>query len=151
MKKSKKILFGILYWIWQLTWGALMTIPGLLITGFCIVFLGGTPRKNGFSYIVEIGGNWGGLELGAVALCGNYYGTSYWDEIRFHEGGHNFQNLWWGPLMPFVIGIPSGCRYWYQRIMQSRGKIFPSGWYYKAWFESQANKLGQNIIPIIEK
>lgn len=34
-----------------------MTIPGLLITGFCILFLRGKPHRNGFSYIVEIGGN----------------------------------------------------------------------------------------------
>ena len=76
-KKILKILAGVGYWIVSLTWGALMTIPGLLITGFCILFLHGKPHRNGFSYIVEIGGNWGGLELGAVALCGRYYGTSY--------------------------------------------------------------------------
>ena len=56
-KKTLKILAGIGYWTVSLTWGALMTIPGLLITGFCILFLHGKPHRNGFSYIIEIGGN----------------------------------------------------------------------------------------------
>lgn len=29
-----------------------------------------------------------------------------------HEYGHGIQHLWWGPLFPFVIGIPSAARYW---------------------------------------
>ena len=66
----KKILFATLFWFLSLTWGLLMTVIGLLVTAFCIIFLKGKVHKNGFSYIVEIGGNWGGLNLGAVSLCG---------------------------------------------------------------------------------
>jgi fatty acid desaturase len=29
-----------------------------------------------------------------------------------HEYGHGIQHLWWGPLFPFVIGLPSAARYW---------------------------------------
>lgn len=34
MNKLNKILLGIIYWTIQLTWGALTTIPGLIITAF---------------------------------------------------------------------------------------------------------------------
>ena len=151
-KKILKILLGILYWIIQLTWGSLMTIPGLLVTGFCIAFLKGKPHKNGFSYIVEIGNDWGGLELGAVALCGNYFGTPYWDEIRCHEFGHSLfpQHLLMGPLFPFLVGIPSACRYWYQRIMLKKGKTFPQDWYDLFWAEKNASINGTKCINWIE-
>ncbi len=146
MNKAKKIILGILYWVWELTWGGLTTIPGLVVTAFCIIFLKGKPHKNGFSYIVEVGGNWGGLELGAVALCGRYYPGAWYEEVRLHEGGHGIQNLWWGPLMLFVICIPSAIRYWYQVIAIKRGKVFPIDWYERAWFEAQADRLGAKII-----
>ena len=34
-----------------------MTVIGFLVTGFCILFLKGKVHKNGFSYIVEVGGD----------------------------------------------------------------------------------------------
>ncbi len=121
----KKILLGTLYWIWSLTWGALMTIPGLLVTGFCILFLHGKPHKNG-----------------------SYYGTSYWEEISAHEFGHSLwhQHLLMGPLFPFLVGIPSACRYWYQRIMQEKyHKQFPADWYNRFWAEADATKMGLKV------
>ncbi len=149
----KKISLGILYWLIQLTWGALLTIPGLLITSFCIVFLKGKAHKNGFSYIVEIGSNWGGLELGAVALCGNYSKTneSWYQHTRKHEFGHSVQQLIFGPLQMFVVGIPSAVRYWYQRIERKKGKTFPSDWYDSAWFEGSATKWGTSWVEWIER
>ena len=77
---KKKVYLGILYWIWSLTWGGLMTYIGLIVT-FALHFvklIGKIFNKNlaikthinGWSIITEVGGNWGGLELGAVALCG---------------------------------------------------------------------------------
>lgn len=157
MKKLQKISLGILYWIWQLTWGALLTIPGLLITAFCIVFLKGKPHRNGFSYIVEIGGNWGGLELGAVALCGSYntkggpcYSPSAFEDTRRHEFGHTLQQLIFGPLTLFIVAIPSASRYWYHRIMRKKGKKFCLGWYDSAWFEFTASSWGYKAINWIE-
>lgn len=149
----KKVFLGILWWIWQLTWGGLMTIPGLIVTGFCIVLLKGKPHKNGFSYIVEIGNDWGGLELGAVALCGRYSESSpYWFEhTRKHEFGHAIQQLIFGPFQIFVVWIPSAIRYWYQRIAVSRGKIFSPDWYDSIWFEKTATKWGSAWVEKIEK
>lgn len=142
-----------LYWLVQLTWGGLLTIPGLLITGFCILFLKGTPHKNGYSYIVEIGGNWGGLEIGAVALCGRYSENdpAWYEHTRRHEFGHSIQQLIFGPFQVFIVGIPSACRYWYQRIARTHGKKFSSAWYDSIWFEGTATKWGTTWVNKIEK
>ena len=143
MNKFKKVLFGIMFWLVSLTWGALLTIPGLIITGFCILFLKGKVHRNGCSYIVEIEGNWGGLELGAVALCGSYsqvdgpcYDPYWFEHTRAHEFGHAIQHLILGPLQLFLIGIPSICRYWYDVL---HGLKHP---YDYAIFEYTASKYG---------
>ena len=107
---------------------------------------------NGCSLITEVGGNWGGVELGAVALCGNYSKTSkYWFEhTRRHEFGHAVQHLIFGPLFIFVVAIPSACRYWYQRIMQGKGKHFASDWYDSIWFEGGATRWGTKVVDWLE-
>ena len=107
---------------------------------------------NGCTFITEVGGNWGGLELGAFALCGNYSeSNSYWfDHTRKHEFGHAIQHLYLGPLFIFVVAIPSACRYWYQRIMQNKGKSFPSDWYDSVWFEGGATSTGTRIVEWLE-
>ena len=150
----KKILLGIAYWIGQLTWGLLMTLPGLLTALFILIFKRkrATFYRNGYSFIIEIGGNWGGLELGAIALCGNYSKTNpYWfDHTRKHEFGHSLQNLIFGPFQVFVVGIPSAIRYWYQRIMQKKGKYFAPTWYDSWWGEGTATKWGTKVVDKIE-
>lgn len=151
-KKWFKNLCGIFYWIISLTWGGLTTIPGLIITAFCIVFLHGKPHRNGWSYIVEVGGNWGGLELGAVSLCGTYYGRPFFDEVRYHEFGHSLfpQNLLMGPFFILLVGIPSACRYWYSRIREHNGWIEPEGWYERFWAEKYADIIGARVCKWIE-
>lgn len=151
MKKAKKICLGILYWILSLTWGILMTFIGLLVTGFVIIFLHGKPHRNGWSYIVEIGHNWGGLELGAVALCARY-STNFprsFDNVRKHEFGHSIQNIIWGPFFPFVIGIPSAIRYWYREYLYKHHKPITTD-YDSIWFEGQATRWGTKIVDWIE-
>lgn len=148
MSKSKIIIYKTLYWIVQLTWGALLTIPGLLITSFCIIFLKGKVHKNGFSYIVEIGGNWGGMDLGAVALCGNYSNVNkrHFEHTRRHEFGHSVQQLIFGPFLLFVIAIPSAVRYWYFRLTPNKKHQD----YDYVWFEYTASKWGFIWINKIE-
>lgn len=149
--KSK--ILAILYWIWSLTWNGFMTILGLFVTLFAIIFRKGRVRRNGYSIITVFGGNWGGLSLGAFSFCGNY-SESYWyfEEVRCHEFGHSLQGLIWGPLFIFVIGIPSVCRYLYYTIVTSRGMYeeFPEGWYDSAWFEGQATRWGTAAMIKIE-
>ena len=153
MEKFKKVLFGIMFWVVSLTWGVLLTIPGLLITGFCILFLKGKVHRNGCSYIVEVGGNWGGLDLGAVALCGNYSQTSpsWYEHTRRHEFGHAIQTLIFGPLQLFIVVIPSACRYWYDRLEKNHKSERGADWYDSIWFEGTASRWGTKFIDWIEK
>ena len=94
MKKFIKIILGILYWLGQLTLGILMTTIGLITALVCALFIENTKfHRNGFSFIIEVGDDWGGVSLGPVALCGHYYGYSFYDEVRTHEFGHSLQNI----------------------------------------------------------
>ena len=160
--KAKKILFCIMFWVISLTWGIIMTSIGLVITGVLnlVKLIAKLFKKdlkikthiNGCSLITEVGGNWGGVELGAVALCGNYSESNkYWFEhTRRHEFGHAVQHLIFGPLFIFVVAIPSACRYWYQRIMQGKGKHFASDWYDSIWFEGGATRWGTKVVDWLE-
>ena len=161
-KNIQKILFSIMFWVISLTWGILLTSIGglgtLILNGANLVAkLFGKDLKirthvNGCTLITEVGGNWGGLEMGAFAFCGRYteISPSWYEHTRRHEFGHSLQHLIFGPLFLFIVAIPSACRYWYQRIMQSKGKQFPSDWYDSIWFEGGATRWGTKVIDWFE-
>ena len=160
--KIKKVLFSIMFWVVSLTWGIIMTSIGLIATGSLnlVKLIAKLFKKdlkikthiNGCSLITEVGGNWGGVELGAVALCGNYSKSSpsWFDHTRKHEFGHAVQHLIFGPLFIFIVAIPSATRYWYQRIMQGKGKHFASDWYDSIWFEGGATRWGTKVVEWLE-
>ena len=100
------ILKRILFYIISFTWGGIMTAIGLLVLLFTLPF-GKFDIYHGRIY-KEIGKNWGGVELGCFFLCDE----GAWESTKEHESGHGLQNCIWGPLMPFVICIPSATRYW---------------------------------------
>ena len=62
--------------------------------------------------------------------------------MLYHESGHGIQNLLFGPLMPFVVSIPSAIRYWYREYLMKVKKIkcwnLPD--YDSIWFEGTATK-----------
>lgn len=147
----KKVLLGIAYWIVQLTWGILMNIIGLFATLFCLAFLKGKTHKNGYGLITEVKGNWGGVSLGAFALCGSYnqvdgpcYDPYWYEHTRCHEFGHSIQNMIFGPLFPFVVAIPSAIRYW----LFYFGKLHTE--YDGVWFERTATNWGTAWVSWIE-
>lgn len=148
----KKILLGILYWIGQLTWGIIMSLIGLITALICIIFLKGKVHRNGFTFIVEVGGNWGGINLGCVSLCGGYTTVcpdeNWFQHTRRHEFGHSLQNLIFGPLFPFIVAIPSAIRYHYQNYRSKKG--LPNKEYDAIWFEGMATKWGSKAIEKIE-
>lgn len=160
--KIKQILFSVMFWIVSCTWGIIMSTIGALATGgLNLVKIIGKwfgkdlrikTHRNGCSFITEVGGNWGGVELGAFALCGNYSEKhkAWFAHTRRHEFGHAIQHLYMGPLFIFIVAIPSATRYWYQRIMQKRGKKFPYGWYDSIWFEGGATKTGTKFVDWLE-
>lgn len=146
MYNFKKVLFTIFYWTVNCTWGALLTIPGALIFLFCVIFLKAKVHRNGCSWIAELGGNWGGLELGPFAICGTYStNNNYWfQHTRRHEFGHTIQLLIFGPFYLFVVGLPSVARYWYRR---KRVCTTP---YDAIWFEYTASKWGYKFVNWLE-
>lgn len=160
--KIKKILFSIMFWVVSCTWGIIMTTIGAVATvSLNLIKVIGTwfgkdlkikTHRNGCSFITEVCGNWGGLELGAFALCGNYSedNKDWFAHTRKHEFGHAIQHLYMGPLFIFIVAIPSAVRYWYKRIMQNNGKKFPNDWYDSIWFEGRATKTGKKFVDWLE-
>lgn len=143
----KKIILKVLYWILSLTWGAMLSIPGLI--GLCVFWAAGCPIiKNGFSYIVVVGNDWGGLNLGIISFV-EKSDEKYFQSTRRHEFGHSLQNIIFGPLQLFVVAIPSVIRYWYQTIRD--WKRLPNKDYDAIWFEGTATKYGTKAIDWIEK
>lgn len=139
----KKFLFYFL----SVTWGCVMTIiggfavAGLLITGH-------KPEKYGWCWHFKVGKNWGGVSLGLVFISDNTPS----EHTKMHEHGHSIQNCILGPLMPFVVGIPSAIRYWYREYLVRSGKkkyseLAP---YDSVWFEGDASRRGKNFIKSLE-
>lgn len=141
----------ILYWFIQITWGLLATLLGLFVFLYVIIFRKHKIHKNGYSFITEFGGNWGGLSLGVFSFCGNYSKDNvYWFEhTRAHEYGHSIQNMMFGPLFIFIVAIPSAIRYHYQNYRSKRG--LPNKEYDSIWFEGSATRLGERFIDKHER
>lgn len=95
-----------MYYFLQWTWGITMNIMGAIM---CLVALCCKWPIQKYRNGVEIlfPNNFGGLELGMFFVRGKDC-----PGVCPHEYGHGIQHLWWGPLFPFVIGIPSAARYW---------------------------------------
>lgn len=101
----KKFSYTI-YWILQWTWGFIMTfIGGVAALG--LILTGHKPHALGPNVYFTIGRDWGGVSFGPFFFCCENVSN----EILYHESGHSLQNIIWGPLMPFAIGIPSFVRY----------------------------------------
>lgn len=130
MKNLKRWQFYLL----SFTWGLPMSIAGCVVCGVLMCF-GYKPKRYGHGYHIEIGENWGGLNLGWFFLTNK--GAS--DRTKRHELGHGYQNactLGW--VFP-VFGIISAARYWLKRFGVRIN-------YYAWWFESQANKIGAEVM-----
>ena len=138
----KLILKRILFYIISFTWGGIMTTIGLVVLLVTLPF-GKFGVYHGRIY-KRIGKNWGGVELGCFFLCDN----SADEYILAHESGHGLQNCLWGPLMPFVICIPSAIRYWYREFIWhfNKEKFNKLPEYDAIWFEGQATKWGKKYV-----
>lgn len=128
------------YWFVQFTWGSFLTIPGSILF-ILLTLTGHQPRLFGYSLYVEIGKHWGGLNLGAFFFVQK--GAS--QALKSHEYGHAWQNLWLGPLMPFLITIPSAIRYHYWNYKKRKGYPLPP--YDAFWCEKWATELGAKFYP----
>lgn len=97
-----KTVKAILFWAASVTWGILMTIPGFFMF-IILLCCGKKPRVHKYAVFFEVGDNWGGVCLGPFFAVSRALGKSG----KEHEFGHSLQNIMFGPLFPFVCGIPS--------------------------------------------
>ena len=128
------------FYLLSFTWGLPLNLIGFIVA-LVMLCTGHKPRKWGYCYYFEVGENWGGLEFGVFFLVNKNPSN----HVRNHEFGHGIQNCYWGPLMPFVICIPSAIRYQYRNIRSRRGYINTTK-YDDFWAEGQATKWGTELI-----
>lgn len=114
-----KIFKGILFWLWSLTWGCVMTTFGLIVA-LALLITGHRPyRFHWYIYFQAGKKSWGGFECGPIFVTDR----SPLMRTKQHESGHGLQNLIFGPLMPFVVSVPSALRYWFRHIKSKKGHI----------------------------
>ncbi len=126
------------FWFYFLnfTWGLPLNLGGLLVA--CVMLLTGHKiRRWGPCFYFNVGKHWGGAEWGIFFLTDRVDSI----HIKNHEMGHAMQNCYLGPLMPFVVCLPSVSRYWARRIGE-RTKHPPKTGYDDIWFEGSATRLG---------
>ena len=110
------------YWLVSLTWGGVMTLLGAVIA-LVMLLSGHAPKKLGPNVYFEAGLGWGGMEYGAFF----FVARDASERTRLHEAGHGIQNLVLGPLMPFLVCVPSALRYWMRNCKTLAGKRAFSG------------------------
>ena len=137
-----------LYYLLACTWGIIMTLLGLIITvvlGIAKLFKANiTFKKYGFIYGIKVGPDyWGGFDTGLMYIRDQKSA----DGLDAHEFGHTFQNCILGPLFPFIVAIPSACRWWARTLFPKKN------WkaYVSAWFEDAASQCGRYAIKSIKK
>ena len=128
------------FYFLSFTWGFIMSFIGLIAIAV-LACMGRVHTFHGRLY-GTIGKGWGGVELGCFFICGEDCQS---DHLRGHECGHGIQNIIWGPLMPFVICIPSAIRYWYFEFYWRKHKRYPND-YDSIWFEGQATRWGKKYV-----
>ena len=126
---------GVFYAL-SLTWGCITTLGGALVA-LALLITGHRPKKWGYAWCFEAGRGWGGFSMGPFLVTCRDGGQ----RLRDHEFGHSIQNCRFGPLMPFLVSIPSSLRYHAHRIRRRRGRPLPP--YDAVWFEGQATRLGR--------
>ena len=129
-----------LFYFLSFTWGLPLTTIGCIIA-LALLVTGHKPKKWGYCYYFEIGHDWGGFECGPIFLANNNAS----EHIKNHELGHGMQNCKFGPLMLFVITIPSAIRYQYRMFKEKIGKPCTTD-YDDIWFEGNASYLGTEFM-----
>ena len=132
-----------LFYFLSFTWGLPMTLIGCIAA--TILFVAGyRPYKYGYCYCFEVGEGWGGVNLGIFILISK----THLERTKAHEHGHALQSCWFGPFMPFVVGIPSAIRYWYREwlVCSGRKQYVELPQYDSVWYEGSASELGHQFM-----
>jgi len=140
--KTRRML---LLWFLSLTWGLPAALAGAGMAVLCLA-RGLKPKLfHGNIYFEQVR-PYGSNNLGPFFFLGGNAG----EYTKCHEAGHGLQNILYGPLYLFVVGIPS--ELWYRRFQRVYAKEIASGkwpdaerWaaYEKCWVERQASVWGK--------
>lgn len=115
MKTLKKIIF----WLLSFTWGLPVTLVGALVA-IVLLITGHKPHRFYQNVYFCFGkGGWG-FEAGPFFFLSTDAADSLY--MKQHESGHGLQNIMFGPLMPFLVSIPSCIRFWYREWLVNSGR-----------------------------
>lgn len=134
------------YYLLSFTWGLFTTLAGALMA-LALILTGHKPHRWGYAWYFEVGHGWGGASLGPFFVKDKESGT----RLKNHEFGHSIQNCYFGPLMPFLVSIPSSIRYRvrdFQEKVLKRRDLKP---YDSIWFEGQATRLGCEFMDWLQE
>lgn len=138
----KNFAKAFVFYFIQLTWGLPVNIFGGLIFLWCVLVKKRRWQHFGYSYIVYLPWNAGGLSMGLFIFMKEGHKNPVWTyNTRIHEYGHTWQCLLLGPLYWIVIGLPSAI--WCNFFENYRKKNNVS--YYKLYCEGWANSFGQKF------
>ena len=139
---KRSALFDIFFYVIQWTWGFSVNIVGGIAYFICTKIMGYDHQKFGYSNIVYMPWNQGGLSMGTFIFIRDEKVKKEWlYNCRIHEYGHTWQCLLLGPLYYIVIAIPSVI--WCHCFQKYREKNNVS--YYKLYCESWANSWGEKF------
>ena len=129
------------FYIRSFTWGLPVNAGGAVFA-LAMLITGHKPERFGQCVHFSAGKKWGGGSLGIFLFTCRDASR----RLLEHEHGHSIQNCYYGPLMPFLVNLPSSSRYWYRRAVQKicPNKKLPS--YDSIWFEAEATKLGHDYM-----
>lgn len=134
-----------LFYFLNLTWGLPVNLGGFLIA-LGLLAKGKRPRRWGPCFYFNTGEGWGGASWGIFFITDETDST----HVKNHEMGHAMQNCYLGPLMPFLVSLPSLTRYWFRRI-RTRLHHPPKKSYDAIWFEGSATRLGYEYWESCQK
>lgn len=134
-----------IYYLLTYTWGLVMTVIGWLIVLVLLIFRKGRLNRLGYHIFFEFheDKSWG-FSIGSISFVGKIF-THADKELLLHEFGHTVQNALFGPLVLFIVYIPSFIRYHYIEYLQKTAKdhkVLIDFDYEDIWFESNATRLG---------
>lgn len=119
------------------TWGLPVNVGGAVVA-LGMLATGHKPKRFGNCISFEIGKGWGGGSLGIFLFTCKDASLA----LKAHEHGHSIQNCYYGPLMPFLVNIPSSSRYWYRKAVHAIAPNKILSPYDSVWFEAEATRLG---------
>lgn len=136
----KRFISYLIFYAIQFTWGLLLNVLGIFVVLFMLITLHKPHRFGPSIYFVCKKAEGFGFEAGVFFVVG----ADCEDDmgLKCHEAGHGIQNMMFGPLMLFIVSIPSLIRYWYREFKYYRKGLEPKTDYDDIWFEGQATRLG---------